>query len=79
MYANLRLVPVTVLYLNQRGEMGKNIKPFTVSGSYQGKILRSKRKKKIFKKITDVTKNACRIPKLQIGLTQLIAGAEERQ
>jgi hypothetical protein len=58
---------------------GKNIKPFTVSGSYQGKILRSKRKKKIFKKITDVTKNACRIMKLQIGLTQLIAGAEERQ
>jgi hypothetical protein len=23
MYANLRLVPVTVLYLNQRGEMGE--------------------------------------------------------
>ena len=50
-----------------------------MSGSYQGKISRSKRKKKIFKEITDVTKNACRIPKLQIGLTKLITGAEERQ
>jgi hypothetical protein len=59
--------------------MGENIEPFTVSGSYQGKISRSKREKKICKKITDVTKNTCRIPKLQIGLTPLIAGAEERQ
>jgi hypothetical protein len=58
---------------------GKNINPFTVSGSYHGKILRSKWKKKIFKKITNVAKNACRILKLQIGLTQLIAGAEERK
>jgi len=57
----------------------KNIKPFTMSSSYQGKISQNKWKKKIFKKITDVAKNACRIFKLQIGLTQMIAGVEERQ
>jgi hypothetical protein len=79
MDANLRLVPVTVLYLNKGARWEKNIEPFTVSGSNQGKISRSKREKKICKKIIDVTKNTCRIPKLQIGLTQLIAGAEERQ
>jgi hypothetical protein len=39
---------------------------------------RHKRERKICKKITNVTKNICRITKLQIGLTQLIAGAEER-
>jgi hypothetical protein len=79
MDANLRLVPVTVLYLNKGARWEKNIDPFMVLGSNQGKISQSKREKKICKKITDVTKNTCRIPKLQIGLTQLIAGAEERQ
>ena len=78
-YANIRLIPITVLYFNQRGGMREKHKSVYSVRFLQEKISRSKRKKKIFKKITDVTKNACRIPKLQIGLTQLIDGAEERQ